>query len=124
MAKTKAERGTGQPQDEDPFILHIKKQEFTVAEREALRKFFESSAWNKALANARMSRPSIMASPADPKSPESVRQANSDRLCQMQGWKMLEVALARETMPPAERRAAPQDTYPDAGRVDAQNQKP
>ncbi len=122
MAKSKAVRGTGHPHEDDPFILQ-KKQDLTIAERQELRKFFESPTWHKVLSNARLCRPSIAATPADAKNPESVRQANNDRLCQIQGWKMLEVALGREVMPPEERRPAPQDSYPDAGRIGADAQQ-
>ncbi len=122
-AKPKAERGAGHPQDEEPFVPQ-KKQDLSIAERQELRKFFASPTWGKVLSNARLCRPNIIAHSADPKNPEMIRQSNSDRLCQLQGWKMLEVALAREVMPPEERRPAPQDSYPDAGRIGADALQP
>lgn len=102
----------------EEFILPTKKYDLTPEERGALRTFFSSMAWLKTIANARMSKPPIFPPVADAKNPESVRQANNDRLMEIRGWTLFEAALAREERSPAEPKNAPLDTYPDSGRID------
>ncbi len=117
--KSKALRGTGQPQNEEADFIPREKMPIAPAERLELRTFFESTSWQKVLFNARQCRPPefpiIPATATD----DMRRQLMSEQLCRRQGWLMFEHALAAETLVPKERQPKVPDNYPDAGRIDA-----
>ncbi len=118
-SKAKALRATGPAQDDEPFLIE-KRQELLPDERVELRKFFETVPWRKVVHNARLSRPVPSVNiPAALDNAESRRQLASEKLAEIRGWKMCEVAMAREVLTPEPQRIAPRDNYPDAGRVDA-----
>lgn len=98
----------------EPFIPELF-QDFTPDERGDLRKFFESPLWKKVLMNVRTARPSLFPVGMDtPLAP----QLAMNRLHQLQGWQLLEVALAQPILPPPPKRKQLVENYPDAGRND------
>jgi hypothetical protein len=123
----KAESGAGLPADETPF-LPLKKFDHGPAELQELRSFFDSPLWRRVLANVRAQRPPEFPFVPPSADTEMRRQLMVEQLAQIQGWKLFEAALAKETLPKVERRAPVQDSYPDTGRIDyvkpSQNQTP
>ena len=111
-------------QNEDSFEGGVPK-EFTPAERRELREIFESAVFQKALFNARLSKPSIFPSnhPINPLDTALGHVIATNRLHELRGWRMFEVALSKQTLVPAPRRATPQDTFPDEGRIDHEAKK-
>jgi len=92
-----------------------KYRDLSLEEREKIRLFFNSPLWEKVLNNARCEAPSLF--------PEGMNtalgsQISSNRLLQLQGWKLCEVALVKQIMPPPEKRKQLTETYPDAGRIE------
>lgn len=115
--KPKAERGTGLPQMDEHF-LQAKAHELLPGERVELRKFFESSTWNKVIHNARLSRPTTTVQVTPGITAELRAQLIIERLAELRGWKLFEVALAIEAKHPVQRPNAPKDNFPDEGLID------
>lgn len=117
--KPKAERATGPAHEKGEPFLPESELLFTPVEIGELRAFFESSAWRKAVHNARLARPSGFPSYPVSATPELRQQLQSEELLRIQGWKLFEAALAKQVMPPEQRRRPVPDNFPDAGRIDA-----
>lgn len=123
MAKSHAERATGEAQDTEPFAIE-RRQDLTPEEQVELRKFFQSSAWKKAIFNTRLQRPQPGLSARDfpdpkffPPTAELRAQLVHEKSGMLAGWKAFELALAKECIPPPAPRQAPQDSFPDSGRI-------
>jgi hypothetical protein len=102
------------PLANEPFIPDLT-QDLLPEEKGELRAFFEGALWKKVLANVRLARPSLFPTGLDtPLGP----QIALNRLHQLQGWKLLEVALAQPIMAPLPKRKQLVESYPDAGRHD------
>jgi len=106
--------------NDEPFVPDIT-QDLLPEEKGELRAFFEGHVWKKVLANVRNERPSLF-----PRDLDSALgpQIAINRLHQLQGWKLLEVALARPIMAPQPQRKQLVESYPDAGRPDFQKPQP
>lgn len=102
------------PLTNEPFIPDIC-QDLTPEEKGELRTFFNTPLWRKVLANVRTARPSLF-----PIGLETAfgPQIAINRLSQLQGWKLLEVALVQPILPPTTARKPLAESYPDAGRPD------
>lgn len=94
--------------------------EYTPEERGELRKFFESPLWKKTLSNVRTARPPLFVGGTE--TPLGNQIANN-RLHQLQGWQLFEVALARSILPEPPKRKQLTESYPDAGRPDFEKSK-
>lgn len=94
------------------------RQELTPREREELRTFFSGDAWRKTIALARQHAPSPFIPELGHQKVKIRKFAAVAQLFRIQGWKMFEAALVKETKSPEERRPAIRDDYPDAGRID------
>ena len=79
---------------------------------------FRSELWQHVLSNVRAQKPPEF--PTIPQGADSDmrRQLMAEQLCRVQGWRMFEVALAKESLPPPEKKPVALDTYPDSGRID------
>jgi hypothetical protein len=100
--------------DDEPFVPDLT-SDLLPEEKGELRAFFESRTWKKVLTNVRSARPSLFPTGMDtPLGP----QIAMNRLHQLQGWKLLEVALAQPILAPLPKRKQLVESYPDAGRPD------
>jgi hypothetical protein len=100
--------------DDEKFGVGIH-QELAPSEKQELRHIFESPVFKKALANSRLSKPPVFGVSYD----TALGQlAANNRFHELRGWKMFEAALALQAEPPRTKRAAPQDNFPDEGRID------
>lgn len=90
---------------EPPLIL-------TLEDRIALRAQFASSAFKKALHNARLQKPGAFTPGLN--GPLGATIANN-KLHEIRGWEMFEAALAVQIADPALPKAKIVDDYPDAG---------
>jgi len=77
--------------NDEPLVPDIM-QDLLPEEKGELRAFFEGRVWKKVLANVRLSRPSLFPLGLDG---ALGPQIAINRLHQLQGWKLLEVALAQ-----------------------------
>ena len=102
--------------NDEPFVPDIT-QDLLPEEKGELRAFFESRTWKKVLANVRSARPSLFPLGMDT---ALGPQIAINRLHQLQGWKLLEVALAQPILAPLPKRVQLVESYPDAGRPDYQ----
>jgi hypothetical protein len=102
--------------NDEPLVPDIM-QDLLPEEKGELRAFFEGRVWKKVLANVRLSRPSLFPLGLDG---ALGPQIAINRLHQLQGWKLLEVALAQPILAPLPKRAQLVESYPDAGRPDFQ----
>jgi hypothetical protein len=100
--------------DDEKFGVGIH-QELAPSEKQELRAIFASPVFQKALANARLSKPVLFGMSFDT---ALGHVASNNRLHEMRGWKMFEVALALQAEAPRAKRPAPQDNFPDAGRIE------
>lgn len=100
--------------NDEPLVPNIT-QDLLPDEKGELRAFFEGHVWKKVLANVRLSRPSLFPTGLDS---ALGPQIAINRLHQLQGWKLLEVALAQPIMAPLPERKQLTESYPDAGRPD------
>jgi len=123
MAKSNAERATGEAQDTEPFNIE-KPQPLLPDEQVELRKFFQSAAWRKAIFNVRLQRPQPGLSTRDfpdpkvfPHTAELRAQLLQQKMGMLAGWRAFELALASECIPAPTPRVPPSDSFPDAGRV-------
>lgn len=95
---------------EEATLLRENEIPLTLEDRTALKAFFASAAFRKALHNARLTRPSEF-SPQLNTALGSVVANN--RLHQMQGWKMFEAALGRQVEDPKLKPTKAEDVYAD-----------
>lgn len=97
-------------QEAEDTILRESEQILSLDERTALRAMFTSAAFKKALHNARLSKPSEFAGPAALNSALGSIIANN-RLHQMQGWRMFEIALGKQVEDPKPTPTRVEDDY-------------
>lgn len=83
----------------------------TVEERVELREIFNKPAYRKAFTNARLKKPSAFA-PQDALNGEHGGQVANNRLHQIQGWEMFEVALAIQALDPLPPKKQVEESYP------------
>lgn len=86
-------------------------------EKVELRKLFDGPLFQKALANARLMKPTAFAPGLEG---QYGAQIASNRLHEMRGWKLFEVALAKQAIAIPKRREMPKDNFPDEGRTEAE----
>jgi hypothetical protein len=100
--------------DDEPFVPDLT-SDLLPEEKGELRAFFESRTWKKVLTNVRSARPSLFPTGMDTSLGPQIAM---NRLHQLQGWKLLEVALAQPILAPLPKRKQLVESYPDAGRPD------
>jgi hypothetical protein len=100
--------------NDEPFVPDIT-QDLTPEEKGELRAFFAGPIWKKVLANARLSRPSLMPQGLDT---ALGPQIAINRLHELRGWMFLESALAQPILASIPKRKQLVESYPDAGRPD------
>lgn len=100
---------------EDEAFLRPVLQNLSLEERGELRRFFDSTAWKKTIANARTMRPNEF-----PQGCETALglQIGNNRLHILQGWKLCEIAIASQVEAPAVRAPVVKDSYPPGGQID------
>jgi hypothetical protein len=106
MPRQKGAKAGVAPREVEDTIIREEPLVLTLEDRTALRTFFASAAFRKALHNARLSRPPVTAPGLDSALGGIVA---NNRLHQMQGWQMFEAALGRQVEDPK----APAPKAPD-----------
>lgn len=101
-------------QNDESFMVGFP-QELSPKEKAELRNIFESPLFQKALSNARQMKPSAFIPGLDT---EQGHRIAANRLHEIRGWKLFEVALSKQAMVIPKRKEAPRDNFPDAGRIE------
>lgn len=94
-------------------ILPTPRIQLSLEERAVLRAAFESTAFKKAWHNAKLQEPGCIIL-ADLGAPNGGTLA-LNRIHQMQGWKLFEVALTSQVNDPVPPRRQVEENYPEGG---------
>jgi hypothetical protein len=101
-------------QSDESFMMGYH-QELSPKEKSELRSLFESPLFQKALSNARQMKPSAFVTGLDGQQGDKIA---ANRLHEIRGWKLFEVALSKQAMVPPKKKETPRDNFPDAGRIE------
>lgn len=92
----------------------------SAQERAMLRSTLESPLYQKFMRVVACARPSAACSKAGSGDRDAFADARANaRLGEIRGWELHEAAIFMALNEPAEIRRAPEDTFPDSGRIDA-----
>ena len=119
-AKSRPIVGMATPREDEPLVLPAPLA-YTVEERGELRAIFSSPVFRKALANARLRKPTVFTAGLNS---ALGQQIGNNQLHRLQGWMLCESALMNETLTPQDRRRVIEASYPDEGRIDYQSKNP
>ena len=100
--------------NDEPFIPDLT-QDLTPEEKGEFRAFTQGPIWKKIWARVCLEEPSLFPPGLDT---ALGPQIAINRLHQLQGWKLLKVALVKPIMAPLPKRKQLLESYPDAGRPD------